>query len=149
MQAFQFHKWLKIQLRIISHVRGPQLSLKLPDIFETRLEGGVKGWETKSHDYRALVSLRVTCMKVGLSCCSEVRLVTLPWLRVSGYRDDCDYIFVLGHFPLCRLSNLTHNAFSFIYCIYLCYHAICLRVTKCKTQAIYISFFCRVWWWWL
>ena len=35
------------------------LCLNSERIFETRLEGGVNGWETKSHDYRALGSLRV------------------------------------------------------------------------------------------
>ena len=31
-------------------------------------------------------------MKVGLSVCVEVRLVTLRWLRVGAYRDDANYI---------------------------------------------------------
>ena len=35
------------------------LSITFPENFEIRLEGGVKGWETKTHDYRALGSLRI------------------------------------------------------------------------------------------
>ena len=43
-------------------------------------------------------------MKVALSLCAEVRLGTLPWLRVGPYRDDATYIFVFWHYPRCRTT---------------------------------------------
>ena len=42
-------------------------------------------------------------MKLGLSCRAEVRPVMLRCPQVASYWDDCNYIFVFGHFPWCRL----------------------------------------------
>ena len=43
-------------------------------------------------------------MKLGHSYRAEVRPVMLRWPLVAGYQDDCNFIFVFGHFPQCRLT---------------------------------------------
>ena len=35
-------------------------------------------------------------MNVGLSYRGEVKLVTLRWLRVAGYQNDCKSMFVFA-----------------------------------------------------
>ena len=50
-------------------------------------------------------------MKVSLSFHTEVRLVTLRWLRRKHW-DDANYVFVFGHSLWCRLTRKSQRTFE-------------------------------------